>query len=97
MPKPKPKPLSGRQANDVHWHCPGRKKPIAYSTIAARDAINCVAGNGDTLRTVRRKFDFFIYDKEATDVLDAYIKYGFGEWIYDKGCSCFRRADDDRE
>ena len=89
----RPKAPKGWAAADVSWDCPGRKKPIAYSTIAARDAINCVAEDGDTLSDVRGKFDFLIYDKEAIDVLDAYIKHGFGEWIYDKGRSCFRRAD----
>jgi len=67
---------------DVAWHIPNRKKPIAYSTIATRDAIYCVAENGDTLAEVRRKFDFLIYDKEAIEVLDAHIKHGYGEWIY---------------
>jgi hypothetical protein len=77
---------------DVEWCIPNRKKPIAYSTIATRDAINCVAKNGDTLAEVRRKFDFLIYDKEAIAVLDEHIKNGFGDWIYKD--MAFWRSDD---
>jgi hypothetical protein len=80
---------------DVEWCIPNRKKPIAYSTIVTRDAIYVVAENGDTLYEVRRKFDYLIYDAEAIAVLDAYIKYGFGDWVYDN--YAFRRCgkDDD--
>ena len=67
---------------DVAWNVPKRKKPIAYSTIATRDAINCVAENGDTLMEVRQKFDRLIYDAEAIAVLDEYIRRGFGDWVY---------------
>lgn len=67
---------------DVAWHIPKRKTAIAYSTIATRDAINAVAENGDTLLEVRKKFDYLIYDKEAIAVLEAHIKYGYGDWIY---------------
>jgi hypothetical protein len=67
---------------DVAWNVPKRKTPIAYSTIATRDAINCVAENGDTLLEVRQKFDRLIYDAEAIAVLDEYIRRGFGAWIY---------------
>jgi len=67
---------------DVAWGAPNRKRPIAYSTIAVRDAINCVAENGDTLLEVRQKFDHLIYDAEAVAVLDEYIRRGFGRWIY---------------
>jgi hypothetical protein len=77
---------------DVEWCIPKRKKPIAYSTIATRDAINCVAENGDALAEVRRKFDFLIYDKEAINVLDEYIKHGFGDWVYKD--MAFWRSDD---
>ena len=67
---------------DVSWSVPKRKTPIAYSTIATRDAINCVAENGDTLLEVRQKFDRLIYDAEAIAVLDEYIRRGFGDWVY---------------
>ena len=67
---------------DVAWGAPNRKRPIAYSTIAVRDAINCVAENGDTLLEVRQKFDHLIYDAEAIAVLDEYIRRGFGQWVY---------------
>jgi hypothetical protein len=77
---------------DVAWHIPNRKKPIAYSTIVTRDAINCVAENGDTLAEVRRKFDFLIYDKEAIAVLDEHIKHGFGDWVY-KDMAFWRCSD----
>ena len=64
---------------DVEWCIPKRKTPIAYSTIATRDAINCVAENGDTLLEVSQKFDHLNYDAEAIAVLDEYIRRGFGQ------------------
>ena len=67
---------------DVAWNVPKRKTPIAYSTIATRDAINCVAENGDTMLEVRHKFGRLICDAEAIAVLDEYIRRGFGDWVY---------------
>lgn len=76
---------SNRTWHDVEWCIPNRKKPIAYSTIATRDAINDVAEDGDTICEIRKRFDYLIYDAKVIAVLEAHIKYGFGEWVYQDG------------
>ena len=77
MPKI-PKPPKGWYSADVHWHCPGRKKPIAYSTVATSVLIVALSKDGDTVKELREKI---VYDREAQKVLDEYIKRGFGDWI----------------
>ena len=69
----------GWDSADVCWYAPKRKRPIAYSTTSARDIINAVAENGDTILDVYNKIT---YDTEAKKVLSAYIDKGFGTWIY---------------
>jgi hypothetical protein len=71
----------GWVTDDVGWICPGRKKPIAYSTIATRDWINEIMEDGMTILELRRRLNDFIRDEEAEKVLDEYIKRGFGDWI----------------
>lgn len=71
------KPPKGWYSDDTHWHCPGRKKPIAYSTRCASDLITAMMGDL-TIRELRAQI---IYDTEAQKVLDEYIKRGFGDWI----------------
>ena len=83
--------MKRKMCTDVAWNVPKRKTPIAYSTVATRDAINWVAADGDTLLEVRKKFDYLIYDAEAIAVLDEYIRRGFGTWIYYE--YSFRRPD----
>ena len=77
MPKI-PKPPKGWEAADVYWYCPGRKKAIAYSTVAAETLIVALAEEGGTVRQIREKI---LYDAEALKVLDKYIERGFGAWI----------------
>ena len=73
-----PRPPKGWCSADVDWGIPGKKKPIAYSTIATRDWINEIMEDGITVAEVRERI---IYDSEAQKVLDEYIKRGFGDWI----------------
>lgn len=77
MPKYQKTP-KGWLSADVHWHCPGRKKPIAYSTVATSVLIVALSKDGDTVKELREKI---VYDREAQKVLDEYIKRGFGDWI----------------
>jgi hypothetical protein len=72
------KPPKGWASDDVDWVCPGRKKPIAYSTTCCRDIINAFMEDGITIAELRERI---IYDTEAQKVLDEYIKRGFGNWI----------------
>lgn len=77
MPK-YPKVPKGWISTDTYWYCPGRKKPIAYSTTAVNDLICELAKDGYSVKELREKI---IYDNEARKVLDEYIKRGFGDRI----------------
>lgn len=69
MVKRKPK-------GDVLWRIPGRKTPIAYSTVATSQLIGLLAEQGGTIREVQGRIN---YDQEAKDVLQAYIDRGYGD------------------
>ena len=74
---------SRKRRGDVEWDIPGRKRPIAYSTLAASHLIALLAEQGGTITEVR---DRIIYDREAKAVLQAYIDKGYGgqvasEWF----------------
>ena len=61
MPK-YPKTPKGWCASDVRWHCQGRKKPIAYSTVAANVLIVELSKDGCTIKELIEKIN---YDQEA--------------------------------
>ena len=63
---------------DVHWHIPGKKKPIAYSTRATSDLIGLLAEDFETIQDV---YDAIMYDQEAKSVLQKYIDLGYGSQI----------------
>ena len=63
---------------DVHWHIPGKKKPIAYSTKATSDLIGVLAEDCETIQDV---YNAINYDQEAKDVLQKYIDLGYGNQI----------------
>ena len=90
----KRKPPKGWPYTDVAWGLPGKKKSIAYSTIATRDWINEIMEDGMTIIELRRRLDDFIRDEEAEKVLDEYIKRGFGNWIC-KGHYFVKEGEDD--
>ncbi len=61
---------------DVEWSVRDRKRPIAYSTVATSQLIGLLAESGHTFASARRELPF---DREAQDVLDAYIERGLGD------------------
>ena len=63
---------------DVHWHIPGKKKPIAYSTKATSDLIGLLAEDFETIQDV---YDAVMYDQEAKAVLQKYIDLGYGNEV----------------
>lgn len=77
MPK-YPKTPKGWYSADIDWNIPGRKRPIAYSTVATSLSIVEMAKDGGTVKELRDKM---IYDREAQMVLDEYIKRGFGDMM----------------
>lgn len=64
--------------NDVEWHLPGRKRPIAYSSVATSDyilmLIDEVGGTINDLLAQKK----FIWDVEAKEVLGKYEAAGYG-------------------
>ena len=63
---------------DVHWHIPGKKKPIAYSTTAASDLIGVLAEDFETIQDV---YNAINYDPEAKAIMQIYIDLGYGNQI----------------
>jgi hypothetical protein len=70
--------MAGRKKakGDVSYYAPGRKKPVAYSTVAAGKLLALLSqGGGLTILELRSRIS---YDVEAIRVLDRYIELGFG-------------------
>lgn len=67
-----------KSKGDVNWYARGRKAPIAYSTIAARDLINVLVEDHPNA-TISELKEMVTYDKEAKAVLQKYIDLGYGE------------------
>ena len=64
--------------NDIWWHIPKRKSPIAYSTRAANDLIVALAEDGGTIKEIYARIN---YDEEARAILRKYIDCGFGDIV----------------
>lgn len=60
----------------VQWHVPKRKRPIAYSTKATSDIITTLMED----LTIKELRERITYDVEVKQVLDEYIKRGYGDW-----------------
>lgn len=70
---------------DVCWFVQNRKKPVAWSTRAVANLIYALADDDDTIQSLRDKFGtIFIPDHEAENILDIYIRRGFGNLVIKK-------------
>ena len=67
-------------AHDVEWHIPGKKTPIAYSTVATSDLIEILAENNPTA-TIKELIEEINYDEDAKKVLQQYIDAGYGDQV----------------
>ena len=67
-------------AHDVEWHIPGKKTPIAYSTVATSDLIEALAENNPTA-TINDLIKEINYDEDAKKVLQQYIDAGYGDQV----------------
>lgn len=63
---------------DVHWYVPGKKKPVAYSTVATSDLISLLSEDFETIQDV---YDAINYDPEAKAIMKIYIDLGYGNQI----------------
>lgn len=62
-----------RSKGDVSWVLPNKKKPFAYSTVAAELLILAYPDN-----TIQEVYDLIAYDREAKGLLKVYIEHGYG-------------------
>ena len=67
-------------AHDVEWRVPGKKTPIAYSTVAASDLIEALVEDNPTA-TISEILGKVTYDEEAKKVLQQYIDAGYGNQV----------------
>ena len=67
-------------SHDVEWHVPGKKAPIAYSTVAASDLIEALVEDNPTA-TISELLGKINYDEEAKKVLRQYIDAGYGNQV----------------
>lgn len=64
-----------KSKGDVYCFVSGRKRPIAYCTLAANQTIAVVSEDGCTIREAYNRIN---YDHEAKEVLQKYIDLGHG-------------------
>lgn len=67
-----------KNSKDVKWTVPNTKKPLCYSTEATSHLIVALMEPSDTIQMLRNKI---VYDVEAKEVLNMYIKVGYGNQI----------------
>ena len=67
-------------ATDVNWVIPGKKTPIAYSTVATSDLIEALAEDNPsaTISEIMQKVN---YDADAKKVLQQYVDAGYGDQV----------------
>lgn len=81
-------PKYPKNHQDIEYYVKGRKKRVAGSTVAIKDFLVMVHEENPTF-TVRQLRDLitdrtkYILYPEAVEVLDAYIKVGYGDNIPD--------------
>lgn len=71
-------PSKTAQRGDVHWTVPGRKTPIAYSTLATSQLIGLLAEDGLTFGEAH---DAVLYDTDAKQILALYVERGHGDRV----------------
>ena len=79
-------PKFPKNHKDVEYFVPSRKKRIAGSTKSTSDFLVYIHENNPTLTIVQLRAlitdrSKFIFQPEAVEVLDAYIKAGYGDFV----------------
>lgn len=67
-----------KSKGDIAWYIKGKKRPIAYSTVATSDLISVLAQEG---LTVLESYNYINYDMEAKAILQLYIENGYGNKV----------------
>lgn len=79
-------PKYPKKYKDIEYYVPGRKRPITGSTRSTYDFLVVVHGSNPTL-TIKQLCELitdrskYIFQPEAVEVLDAYIKAGYGDYV----------------
>lgn len=69
---------SYKSKGDVEWTIKGKKKPIAYSTVAVSNLIGILSEEYETINDVYAAIN---YDQDAKEILKKYIDLGYGSEI----------------
>ena len=64
-----------KEIGDVRWILPGKKKPVAQSTMYASESIEALSENG---RTIQDVYNEMHYGPEERGILQKYIEAGYG-------------------
>lgn len=67
-------------AHDVQWLIPGKKTPIAYSTVATSDLIEALSEQYPKA-TISQLMSAIKYDVDAKRVVQQYINAGYGDQV----------------
>lgn len=67
-------------AHDVEWYLPGKKNPIAYSTVATSDLIEALSEQYPNA-TISQLMPAINYDVDAKKVVQQYIDAGYGDQV----------------
>lgn len=67
-------------AHDVEWYIPGKKTPIAYSTVATSELIEALSEQYPNA-TISQLMPSIKYDEESKKVVQQYINAGYGEQV----------------
>lgn len=75
-----------KNLKDVVYRAPGRRRPVAGSTIATRDFLALVHEQNPRativeLRAILTDRSKWLFNSEAVEVLDAHIRAGFGDAV----------------
>lgn len=63
-------------SDDVQWHVPGRRSPIATSTVATSDLIRALAAEGLTFNEAAKRIR---HDRDAAAIVALYVERGHGD------------------
>ena len=67
-----------KSKGDIYWYLPNKKRPIAYSTVAASETVEVFSRK---YRTVQDVYNALYYPFPEKEILKLYIDAGYGDAI----------------
>ena len=83
-------------SHDVEWYIPGKKTPIAYSTVASSDLIEELSKQYPSA-TISQLLPAVNYDVETKKVLQQYIDAGYGDQVANEWFNHDKKENKDGE